>query len=253
VKAVNLIPSESRRGGRGVSTSLPRSPGYIVIGVLVFALALVTIYAVTAHTISQRKSKHATLQAQTAQAQAAAAQLSDYASFQQLAQARVQTVREIAAARFDWHAAFAQLSKVVPANTSLQSLTGTVAPGASVGSAGGSASTLRGAISVPAIELTGCTATQDDVARLMSRLRLIDGVTRVTLSNSTKSGSAQSGAAVSTAGASGCGANGPSFDLVVFFSTLPGAGPTGVTSVGAQPVSNTTAGTAPASSNGGTP
>jgi hypothetical protein len=73
----------------------------------------------------------------------------------------------------------------------------------------------------------------------------------VTLGDSQKSTGTQSGATVSTAGASsasqGCGANTPAFDLVVFFSPLPAAGPTGVASVTALPVSSTT----PAITSGG--
>lgn len=244
MKAVNLIPVDSRRGGgRTGSGGLPQGPAYAFIGVLVVVLAFVTVYVLTSNTISQRKAKVATLQAEANQEHAAAARLSSYASFGQLAQARVQTVRDIADARFEWHSALAQLSKVVPANTSLQSLSGTVAPGAGSSSGGGSG--LRSDLSVPAFELTGCTATQDDVARLMSRLRLIDGVTRVTLSASQKSSSEQAGTTVSSSGSGsagtvGCAANAPTFDLVVFFSPLANAGPTGITGVSAQPVSNTT-------------
>jgi Tfp pilus assembly protein PilN len=237
------------------------------VGLLAIALAFVTIYVLTTNTMSDRKAKLASLQSQVAQAQAAAARLSNYAQFAQLAQARAETVRQIAATRFDWHGALSDLSKVVPANTSLQSLFGSVAPGATVSGAGGSsggagvASSLRGDISAPAFELTGCTSTQDDVARLMSRLRLIDGVTRVTLGDSIKQEGSQPGATVSAGsngsrGAAGCGPNTPTFDLVVFFQALassasssPGSAPVAaaapVTTPGAastisQPVSNTT-------------
>lgn len=242
MKAVNLIPADSRRGGpRTGSGRFQQSPAYGLIAALVVMLGFVTVYVLTSNTISERKAKVASLQAQASQERAVAASLSDYASFGQIAQARVQTVRDIADARFDWHEALAQLSKVVPANTSLESLNGTVAPGAGTSS---SASGLRTDLAVPAFELTGCTATQDDVARLMSRLRLIDGVTRVTLSDSAKSSTQQSGTPVSSSGSSssstGCAANAPSFDLIVFFSALANAGPSGVTSVSSQPVSTTT-------------
>src|SRR5207302_1106276 len=149
---------------------------------------------------------------------------------------------------FDWYRALSDLSKVVPANTSLQSLAGTVAPGASTAGAtsGGSASSLRSAESAPAFELTGCTKSQDDVARLMSRLRLVDGVTRVTLGSAQKPGGLTGAAAVSSsATASGCGTNAPSFDLLVFFQPLPDAGPTGVISASAT---GATTGAAPATS-----
>ncbi len=243
MRAVDLIPGDARRGRASAPGGAPAAlAAYALLGLLAVALAFVTIYVLTNNTIADRRAKLTSLQAQVAQAQAAADRLSGYAQFAQLAQTRVQTVREIAAARFDWHAALSDLSKVVPSNTSLQSLVGTVVPGAgagggSAGSAGASA--VRGDITAPAFELTGCTSTQDDVARLMSRLRLVNGVTRVTLGNSQKNDSTQTGASVSPAsgaasgsGASrGCGPNTPTFDLVVFFKPVPGAGATGIASV----------------------
>jgi Tfp pilus assembly protein PilN len=245
MKAVNLIPGDARR--RTVGT--PGRVGgavYLTIGALVAALVLVVVYVVANNSISDRKAKIAELQSRVTRAQAEAAALKPYTQFAQLAQVRAETVRQIANTRFDWHRALSDLSKVVPANTSLQTLTGTVAPGAGV--QGGVSISLRGAIPSPAFELSGCTSSQDDVARLMSRLRLMNGVSRVSLQDSVKSNTAQGGAAVSTAGNSvstagnsgGCGPNTPAFHVVVFFQPLPGAGPNGATNLTAQPVSSTT-------------
>ncbi len=244
MRAVNLIPNDAKRGGgTGLPVKMP-GPGALVIAALAVAVLFVTIYVLTGNTISERTAKVATLQAQANQAQQEAARLAPYTQFAQLAQTRAETVREIAATRFDWHAALADLSRVVPANTSLVTLFGSVAPGASVaGSSGsGGTATLRADIAAPAFEMSGCTQTQDDVARLMSRLRLINGVTRVTLADATKPDSAGAGGS-SAAGGSGssCG-SGPGFDLVVFFSPLPGAGPSGVTSLSTQNVSAMTPG-----------
>jgi Tfp pilus assembly protein PilN len=238
VRAVNLIPKDARRA-RGLAPGFGVSPAYLVLGVLAVALVFVVVYVLTSNTISSRKAQLATVQAQLTAQQAEAARLAKYVQFENLSQARVQTVRQIAAARFDWYGALSDLSKVVPADTSLQALTGTVAPGASAGgSTGGSSSGLRGDIAAPAFELTGCTKTQDDVARLMSRLRVINGVTRVTLGNSQKPGG-NGGTAVSASAGGGCGGNAPTFDLVVFFQPLPGAGATGVSSVAATPTAGT--------------
>lgn len=245
MKAVNLIPKDARRA-RGLAPGFGVSPAYLVLGVLAVALVFVVVYVLTSNTISNRKAQLANVQAQLTAQQAEAARLAKYVQFETLSQTRVQTVRQIAAARFDWYRALSDLSKVVPADTSLQELTGTVAPGASAGgTTGGSASGLRGDISAPAFELAGCTKTQDDVARLMSRLRVINGVTRVTLGNSQKPGTNGGGAAVSTSGGGGCGGNAPTFDLVVFFQPLPGAGPTGVTSVDAGTTTGTPTATTP--------
>jgi len=236
VRAVNLIPSDARRGGRATGGRPRGGPAVLIIAGLAVAVLLMTVYVLTDNTISERQAKVASLQAQAAQEQALATRFVNYTNFASLARARAQTVLTIATARFDWHAALSDLSKVVPANTSLQSLTASVAPGATVNGGGGGSngtSSLRGDISSPAFELTGCTKTQDDVARLMSRLRLINGVTRVTLGDSVKSETTQGGASVSSSsasGAAGCGSNTPTFDIVVFFEPLSGAGATGVTS-----------------------
>ena len=234
MRAVNLIPSDAARGSRGPA-SLPAGPAYAVLALLAIALAFVSVYVLTGNTISQRKAKLASVQQQAAQEQLVAARLTNYAQFAQLAQARVATVKQLASTRFDWHAALSDLSKVVPADTSLQSLLGTVAPGVSVSGPGGSVggagdtSSLRGDITAPAFELQGCTKSQDDVARLMSRLRVMNGVTRVTLASSLKQAAAPGGGAVSSAPAGGgtagqgCAPNTAAFDLVVFFKPLPGA------------------------------
>jgi hypothetical protein len=82
---------------------------------------------------------------------------------------------------------------------------------------------VRGAISAPAIELKGCTRGQTQVATLLSRLRSVDGVTRVTLTKSAKpdvpvkvDDSAVPAAAGTANTACGPGRP-PSFELVMFF------------------------------------
>src|SRR5436309_10400209 len=138
MRAVNLIPAESRGRGasRGPSTGM-QVPVYVLLGFLAAAVALVTVYVLTNNTIGARRAQLAGLRTQVAEEQAAAARLGEFTKFSQLAQTRVGTVRSIAAARFDWHAALSDLSKVVPASTTLQSVSGTIVPGASAGGSGG--------------------------------------------------------------------------------------------------------------------
>lgn len=243
MKAVNLIPAESRRGSTDFRSL--RGPGAAVVGLLGLALVLVTLYVISSNSVTSRQTQLASLRQQLSQTQALATNLSGYTKFAKLAQARVQTVREIASSRFDWERVLSDLSKVVPANTTLSSLSATISP--SVGTTGsGAGGGLRGDLQVPAFELMGCTATQDDVARLMSRLRLMRGVTRVTLSSAVKSGATVTGSAVAAStGTGGCKANSANFDVVVFFSS-PGGTPTGSSSApagAAAPVSTPAGGT----------
>jgi Tfp pilus assembly protein PilN len=224
MRAVNLIPGDARRGGRaGPSVSLAQLPAYIIIGALAVMVGFAALYVLTTNKIGDRQAQLTSLKAEVAQAQAQAGSLASFSQFEQIASTRVLTVRQLASTRFDWKAALTDLTRVVPRNTTLQTLSGTVAPG---GAGGGSS--FRSDIAAPALEVAGCTGGQDDVARLMSRLRVINGVTRVTLSSSAVVTVAQAG--VSSAGAPEvCKPGGATFNLVVFFRPLPGAGAAGAT------------------------
>jgi Tfp pilus assembly protein PilN len=244
VRAVNLIPAESRGRSRGPATGM-QVPVYILLGLLTVAVALVTVYVLTNNSITSQTAKLTSLKAQVVQEQTTANRLGEFSKFSQLAQTRIGTVQSIAAARFDWHTALADLAKVVPANTTLTSVNGTVVPGASAGGSGIAGGAVRADVIAPAFELAGCTANQDDVARLMSRLRLIDGVSRVSLTDSQAPQNATPAAGGGGTSQNGCVANAPNFDLTVFFQPVANAGAQGVTAVsGTTTAGSTIAGTA---------
>jgi hypothetical protein len=148
----------------------------------------------------------------------------------------------------------------------LASLNGTIS------SEAGGGSGIRSAIPAPAVELKGCTSGQKQVATLLSRLRNVDGVTRVSLGKSLKpeASAIPSTPLTGAPGEVGTGCRGdrpPSFELVIFFEgsevpatvediTVPAAGAAQPTTAGAQagttqPASGvTTPPTDPAASNG---
>jgi Tfp pilus assembly protein PilN len=229
MKAVNLIPADAKRGSRGGASASKGLPTYIFLGVLAIAVGLVTLYVLASNDISQRQAKVTTLQAEIAQVQARSGSLSHYAQFSQMTQSRIGSVRQLATSRFDWHSTLTQIAQVIPKNTSLATLTGTAASSDPT-AAGAAAPTSTGASAGTSIGLTGCTKSQPDVAKLMSRLRLIDGVASVTLTSSTKQESGASSAAAPPASggsaggpSGGCGNGTPSFDLQIAFATQPGA------------------------------
>ncbi len=91
---------------------------------------------------------------------------------------------------------------------------------------------------MPAIQIEGCTTSQASVAKLIARLRLVDGVQRVSLEDSTKGQESPTtaGAVASDTGSSATGdcrgghAKYPIFNVDVFFepngaavSATPGA------------------------------
>jgi len=257
MRAVNLIPADAKRGSRGPSAS-KGLPTYLFLGVLAVAVGLVTLYVLASNNVSQREAKVTTLQAEVAQVQAQSTSLNHYAQFSQMTQSRIGSVRQLATGRFDWHSTLTQIAQVVPKNTSLATLTGTAAS-ADPTAAGTATATSTGTPTGTSIQLTGCTKSQPDVAKLMSRLRLIDGVASVTLNSSTKQESGPSTPASTPAssgsgagsGSGGCGNGTPSFDMQISFATAA-APATPAASGAATSTSTATPTSAAPSASGGT-
>jgi Tfp pilus assembly protein PilN len=238
VRAVNLIPSDVAGASRSSAGPL------LLLGGLALLLVLVTVQVLTGNTIKERRSELASVQRERADAQAQADATRPYRVFAALARARVETVRQLGSARFDWHRAFDDLSTVIPDDVWLSSLTGTVTTGVSVaGGESGGASALRSAIPNPAIELSGCTVDHEGVVRLVSRLRLLRSVQRVSLADSSKNagGDCQHGHA-----------SFPAFHLVVFFAPIPAVEPpVAAETTSTAPIADTAdASTTPAPSDG---
>ncbi len=251
MKAVNLIPDDLKRGATAPTRS--GTGVYALLGALALAVIAVTAYVLTSNQISANKAKLATAETQAVQAEAEAARLKPYADFSALRETRVQTVASLATSRFSWDRAMRELARVMPSNVWLTSLVGTIAPGVSFvgGGGGGDTSSIRGQVNAPAIEVVGCTETQADVSRVMARLRLMDGVSRVTLASSEKADADTASTESSDGGAAGTSddcrhgsSKLPKFSIVVFFEPPPAAT--------APPAAGTGAPPATASSTGGT-
>ena len=225
MKAVNLLPPDLRGTAAmpAAAAKAPKPPAeggagpFVVLGVLAFAVLAIAAYVLTTNTIKDRKAELAKAEAEKTQVVAQANALKPYADFQVLAAARVSTVQALATSRFDWEQALRDISRALPSDVHLTSLTGDLGTAESSGT-----NALRGAITAPAITLQGCTETHSDVARMMSRLRNVRGVTRVSLASSDKGATA--GTAVAATSPDGgrpaqlCPkGEPPTFDLVVFF------------------------------------
>jgi Tfp pilus assembly protein PilN len=217
----------------------------VLLGGLAAVVVAVGVFVVLDNTVNSRRSDLARVTSEAAVTELRAAALKPYRDFATLRQTRSQTVAALAASRFDWERVMGELSRALPTNVWLTSLVGTVAPGVSVegtGSAGGTGS-LRSAVQSPAVELVGCTTSQAEVSRVMARLRLLHGVTRVALASSEKSqgaGTASGGGSAGSADSSDC-RNGhsqlPKFELVVFFQAPTALPSTGAVAGPGQPTS----------------
>ena len=235
MRAVNLLPTDlrpsDRKGTKTVTAPGPEGSGAGAYAILAGLAVVVAAVAITTHAgngIKAHERELASVQAEQVIAQAEVARLAPYGSFRDVAAQRTQTVRQLADSRFDWEQALRDLSRAIPSDVTLDQITGTVTAGATT-AGGGSSNPLRGAIQAPAVELTGCASSQAAVARLMARLRAVQGVTRVSLASSAKA-DAQQGAGVTDSASAdkpeGCGKGSPpSFEMVIFFEGAKATAP----------------------------
>jgi Tfp pilus assembly protein PilN len=197
---------------RGDNAPLRTGPlAYIVVGALALVLLGVTMLVLTSNEVSEKKDELVTLHREDAAAKARAEALAPYAQFQTMSQQRVETVSSLADSRFDWPRVMRELALVLPDDVVLTDLIASAGP-----ESGESGDGALGGVLGPSLELKGCTAGQDSVARFITALKDIDGVTRVGLSTSA-TGSGEG------AGGEGCQETGleAQFDLVVAFDAAP--------------------------------
>ncbi len=217
MRPVNLMPAGERRGKGAPTRTGPLS--YIIVGGLVVVLAAVCGIVVFNKKVSDGKAEVTRIEAHATELQARADGLSSFVSFQQIHDARVQTVEQLAQSRFDWERVLRELSKVIPSHIWLVSLTGTVTPDVEVGD-GGDDGGLRASIPGPALVLTGCGRSHDDVASLIAAMKDIDGVTRVTASDSAKPDTAMATGAAGTSDNCQTRSSIPQFHLVASFDEV---------------------------------
>jgi len=220
VRAVNLIPPERRSGA---SVGLGRSQGgaYAVLGLVAVLALLVFAYGSASHQEKSRKAQAAKLSAEAQQVQTNAGTLSRYNGLIAQSTARTVAVEQLMDSRFDWAHAFHELGRVLPKQVSIASLTGTVG-----GEQGSQATPEEGSVasatppgSIPTFTLTGCAASQEVVAQLLERLRLIEGVKEATLNSSVASSPG------SSSGSGTCPGTDPTFSVTVAFEPLPATTP----------------------------
>ncbi len=250
MRAVNLIPSDDRSGA---AISAGRSGGgiFVIAGLLAGLAIMALLYGLADHQISNNRAEVASLTVRAQQAQTRAGELSPYTSFLQMREQRVLAVTTLVNSRFDWAQAFQELGRVLPAGkVSLGSIEGTVGSTAAATPAAGSPSASSAASSsvtsatppgsIPVFKLTGCASSQAEVALMLERLRLINGVNEVSLQSSTQT--AASGAGSGSGG--GCAGANPAFTAQITFDALP-AIPTAGTGASASSVASSSSAATP--------
>jgi Tfp pilus assembly protein PilN len=203
MRPVNLLPTKHRphqpTGGKSGSS-------YIVLAVLAVFLGAVVVYVLQSNKITQAKSDIAVAQQKTADARARSQQMGPFANFAQIKQQRVSSVKSLAEGRFDWERTMRELASLLPAGVWLQDVDASVAP-----AAGETSSTDGASWSGPSIKLHGCALKQPQVATMLVRLREMQGVHDVKLTDSTRGEDPEKGAQATGdsagGGEQGCGAH----------------------------------------------
>jgi Tfp pilus assembly protein PilN len=206
MRPVNLIPLDERRGSArtGGGRQAPIRV-YLVLGVLGVVLLSVLALVLTNNQINGKTEDLSKVRAEEQGVKQAADALRPYGQFAQVQQSRRAQISQLASSRFNWERGLRQLSRAIPSNVWLLTLSATVSPTVEVEAAGGGggASALREKVNAPAFTISGCTYSQHAVARMMTRMQNLDDVTDVQLAKSArKDESSSSGTAAAQASAS---------------------------------------------------
>ncbi len=209
MKAVNLMPRDAH-GVPGTGSAGSGAGAYVLIAGLGALVVLATLWAFAGKQAGDRAAQLDRVNAQAVAAEQRATDGAPYVAFAKLAGDRVSTVTTLSTTRFDWAQAMREVGRVLPADVWLTGMSGTS------GAESAPPTPATSAAPAPTITLLGCTRSQAKVARLMARLRTIDGVRKISLKNSEKPEST---------GGEDCPANrasDPRFAMAVAFA-VPGA------------------------------
>src|SRR5262245_15574672 len=180
MRAVNLLPPE-RRGGKRSTPRVrePLLPLSIVVAVLAVAGLGFMAYSARS-TVSDRRATVQQLDEQLAKLMAA----------QQAQQAqpgtgattsRISAATTIAGQRTSWDGFLGSLSRVVPEDVWLLSLSATATAATPVSTPAATPAPVAGAAAPTGVTFTGYTYSQPSVARMMRRLELVPWLQNVSL------------------------------------------------------------------------
>jgi Tfp pilus assembly protein PilN len=186
VRAVNLLPGDEQNQGRKVPP-LPVLVG--CIGTVVISALLAVMFLSASAGVAKKQHALEQVQAEFAAIPAPAPASPVVAELPQQRQTRVTALATVLGQRVAWDRLLREVSQVVPSDVwlvTLNALAPSIAPSSAATPAGGAAPQ-------QSFMVTGCTYSQDSVARFLSRLSVVPDLSNMTLGKSEASDSGGAG------------------------------------------------------------
>ena len=187
MRAVNLLPGDQADQGRKVPP-LPVLVG--CIGTVVISALLAVMFLSASAGVAKKQRALEQIQAQYAAIPAPAPASPVVAELPQQRQTRVTALATVLGQRVAWDRLLREVSQVVPSDVWLVTLNA-LAP--SIAPAAGPATPAGGGAVQQSFMVTGCTYSQDSVARFLSRLSVVPDLSNMTLGKSESSDSGGGG------------------------------------------------------------
>jgi Tfp pilus assembly protein PilN len=184
VRAVNLLPGDQADQGRKVPP-LPVLAG--CVGTVLISALLAVMFLSASAGVAKKQHALDQIQAEYAAIPAPAPALPVVAELPQQRQTRVTALAAVLGQRVAWDRLLREVSQVVPSDVWLVTMNA-LAPSLS------GAAAAAGATPSPSFIVTGCTYSQDSVARFLARLSVVPDLTAMTLGKSESSGDGAGGA-----------------------------------------------------------
>ncbi len=186
MRAVNLLPGDEANQGRKVPP-LPVLVG--CIGTVVISALLAVMFLSASAGVAKKQSALEQVQAQYAAIPAPTPASPVVAELPQQRQTRVTALSTVLGQRVAWDRLLREVSQVVPSDVwlvTLNALAPSIAPAAA-------ATPAAGAAPPQSFMVTGCTYSQDSVARFLARLAVVPDLSDMTLGKSESSDSGGGG------------------------------------------------------------
>jgi Tfp pilus assembly protein PilN len=192
MQAVNLLPAYARPAGRWASLGKELSPARVIrtggIVAAACAVAIAGLYFYERSVVNDHRAQLTDAQARLTAVEATAAPLR---TAEAASTSRATVIRTVAGSRVGWTGVLRDLSRVLPDQVHLQSLSAQ-SPTPAAGAVAAAVPAVPGSVAPTAFTIQGTTTSHVRVALVLDRLSLLPWLSGVTLISSSHGGAGDS-------------------------------------------------------------